>query len=322
MGGRSALFLGELRGDGNPGAGRVPRVTTTLRHVACAAREVSTPRRESAIEGAMPLLPVAVLAALAGLAEALAVSPSGHDVVARLWIEPGVGHAPFAAAAQIGAGVGLLAASRRRAWEALRDGVRAVARPALFTASQGAADALSLGVSTATSLLVGAATLPRVEMWSASPTATGVGLCVTGLSLASLALVPRLGPRQGRARPTLAGAAVAGIAHGIAVFPGASRVAAALVVLVWMGVRPARAVDLAFLLTVPALALAVARALPLGLGAGVLTVAALSSFLGAACASEGLRALVERRRVVALALWIVPLGLATLAYARALPHPL
>lgn len=293
----------------------------TLRHVARAAREVSTPGRESGNKEAM-LLPVALLAGLAGLAEALGVSPSGHEVVARLWIDPGVAHAPFAAAAQLGAAVGLLAASRRRAWEALRDGVRAVARPALFTASQGAADALTLGVGTAASLLVGAATLPRVEMWASSPTATGAGLCVTGLSLASLGLVPRRRSREGRARPTLAGAAVAGVALGIAVFPGASRVAAALVVLTWMGVRPSHAVDLAFLLTVPALALAVARAVPIGLGAGVLVVAALASFLGAAFASEGLRALVERRRVVTLALWIVPLGLATLAYARALPHAL
>jgi undecaprenyl-diphosphatase len=276
----------------------------------------------------MPLVPVALLAALSGLAEALAVSPSGHDVVARLWVDPGLGHAPFTAAAQIGAGVALLAASRRRAWEAIRDGVRAVARPALFTASQGAADALTLGVGTAASLLVSAITLPRVEMWSASPTATGAGLCVTGLSLASLALGPQLGAarnssgHEGRARPSLAGALVAGIAHGIAVFPGASRVAAALTVLIWMGVRPSRAVDLAYLLTVPALAFAVARAMPVGVSAGALAVAALASFLGAAVASEGLRALVERRRVAALALWIVPLGLATLAYARALPHAL
>jgi undecaprenyl-diphosphatase len=43
--------------------------------------------------------------------------------------------------------------------------------------------------------------------------------------------------------------------------------------------------------------------------------------VGATVASEAIRSLAERRRVAALALWTIPLGLATIAYAHALPLP-
>jgi undecaprenyl-diphosphatase len=110
------------------------------------------------------------------------------------------------------------------------------------------------------------------------------------------------------------------VAHGLAVLPGASRVGAALVVLIWIGMRPSRAVELSFLLTVPSLIVAFARGARGGLDPTVTAVAIAVAFLAAIVAAGVLRGMLERRRLSTLALWTIPLGLAMLAYARALPH--
>jgi undecaprenyl-diphosphatase len=272
----------------------------------------------------VPLLHVAVLAALQGLTEALPISGSGHGVAAKLWLDPGASTSGLTPLLHLGTALGLLFAARERFAAALGEGVRAVARPALFRGSPAAHDALALLVGTLVSVVVSAATLPRVEMWAASPTAAGVGLCASGLALASTLLVPRpLGPlrlRAVRPGPSVIGAALIGLAHGLAIFPGASRVGAALTVLLWIGVRPGRAVDLAYLLTVPSLLLTFARGTHGATDLGTLALCLVLAFLGTLVASGGLRTLVERRRLAALALWNIPLGLALLAYAHALPH--
>jgi undecaprenyl-diphosphatase len=284
----------------------------------------------------MALLHVAVLAALQGLAETLPISRSGHQVMARMWLDEGVQARAMETVLHLGTALALVVVTRRRLLAALGDGVRAVSRPTLFQGSPSAQDALVLAVGTAVSLVASALVTPRVEMWSESPTATGVGLCVTGLGLASTALIPRpAGPlrrsRASRARgrdtqvggPSLAGIVVLGMAVGLAAFPGASRVGAALTLLLWMGVEPERAVDLSFLLTVPALLVAFLTGSrgPSGPSTGTVALGLVLAFVASALASEMLRALAERRRVGVLALWTVPLGLAMLAYARALPLP-
>jgi undecaprenyl-diphosphatase len=272
----------------------------------------------------MPLSHVAVLAVLQGAAEALPVSGSAHGVVARIWLdqEPAAGRLDVAIL--VGTALGLAAAARRRLFAALGEGVRAIARPALFKGSAAAHDAAVLGIGGLVSLLAGAAALPRVELWSQSPSAAGAGLIVTGLALASTLLATGMRVRPAGPRPSFAGAVVVGVAHGLAVFPGASRVGAALTLLLWTGVRPERAVDLALLLTVPALLLAATRvpgnASGADLDAGLFTLGLVLAFVAAVFASEALRALAERRRVGALALWTIPLGLAMLAYAHALPR--
>jgi undecaprenyl-diphosphatase len=289
---------------------------------------------------------LAVLAALEGLTEALPVSRSGHEVVARVWLDAGAQAPALATVLRLATALALVAVARRRLAGALGEGVRAVSRPALFRASPSAHDAVVLALGTVVSLLTGAFVLPHVEMWSESPTAAGIGLCVTGLSLASLALagldggdphtpgpagplrLPASGAWGRRAAqtpgPSLVGAVVVGIAVGLAVFPGASRVGAALTLLLWMGVKPGRAVDLAFLLAVPSLLVAFFARAPESRAAldwGAIALGLLLAFVGAAVGSELLRMLVERRKLAALALWTIPLGLALLAYARALPLP-
>jgi undecaprenyl-diphosphatase len=301
-----------------------------------AVRSGSPPGPGSATTEGVPLFHLAVLAALSGLTEALGVSASGHDVAARLWLDALDARTPAAAfggALPLGAALGLAVAARRRLAEALAEGVRAVARPALFRGSPPAHEAMVLVIGSGVSLVTGAMVAPRVEMWRESPTATGVGLWVTGLALASTALAPRparslrppAGAPDGGLRPSAAGAVMVGMAHGLAVFPGASRVGAALTLLLWMGVKPARAVDLGLLLAVPALLVAFFQQAAGALGGAspsLMVMGLVLAFVGARVASEVLRSLGDRRRVAWLSLWTIPLGLATIAYARALPGSL
>jgi undecaprenyl-diphosphatase len=285
----------------------------------------------------MPLFHVALLAALRGLTEALPVSCSGHQVLAGIWLDESAPGAALEPVLDLGTALGLLAVARRRLAGALGEGVRAVSRPTLFRGSSAAHDAAVLAIGTVVSLITGALVTPSVEMWSASPTATGVGLCVTGLALASTAMIPRGGAPLRAAGPSFIGgdgAVLVGVALGLAMFPRASRVGAALTLLLWMGVKPDRAVDLAYLLAVPALLVAFARGAAgraggagwagrdaTGLHAGTVALGLVLAFVGVAMASEVLRSLAARRRVGVLALWTIPAGLAMLAYARALPLP-
>ncbi len=172
------------------------------------------------------------------------------------------------------------------------------------------------------SLITDALVTSRVAPWAEAPTATGAGFCLTALALASTALVSR--PSYARAAnpaaPSLSGAVVLGLAHGAAAFPGASRVGVALAVLLWVGVKPSRATEIAFLLTVPLLLVAFARGIPdhAALDTSTLALGLVLAFVAAALGAEAARAIILRRRLATLALWLVPIGLATIAYAHTL----
>jgi undecaprenyl-diphosphatase len=277
----------------------------------------------------MSLLQLVVVAVLQGAAEALAVSPSGHAAIARLWLVRADAGPAIDAGLKVATALALGFAARKRLAAALGEGVRAVARPALLQTSPGARDAVVLLIASAASLATARLVALRIgiaiEALREAPVAIGLGLVVTGLGLGSTFFSRRRssdGP-TGEA-PSIPLAALVGIAHGLAVFPGASRVGAALTVLVWLGVRADRAVDLALLITVPALLLAAAKesvgaTIPGAFEPGALAIGMMIAFLAARLAATALRSLVVRRRLAILALWIIPLGLALLAYARALP---
>jgi undecaprenyl-diphosphatase len=280
----------------------------------------------------LPLLHVVVLAALQGLAEALPISRSGLGAVARLWLEPGGSAAGLEAVLHLGTALALGFACRRRLFSVLGEGVRAIARPALFRASPGARDAALLALGCLVSLSFSAIVSPLVEPFREAPSAAGLGLILTGLALSSTLLAPRpseawrrMVARRARAEaPGAWGMLLVGLGHGLAIFPGASRVGTALVLLIWLGVRAPRAVDLAFLLTIPSLLIAFfqgssGRPGGLGLDTGAVIMGLILAFVAAILASAALRTLLDRRRLGALALWIIPLGLAMLAYSRSLP---
>lgn len=279
----------------------------------------------------MPLLHLVVLAVLQGAAEALPVSPSGHAAVLRLWLSPGAAGSGLETVLHLATALALGIAARKQLASALGEGVRAIARPTLFRASPGARDAAVLVIASAASLGTTSLVAPRIARLGDAPFTTGVGLLVTGVGLVSTRWARRGWPGARRVdsaapqeAPLIPLAALVGIAHGLAVFPGASRVGAALIVLLWLGVRPNRAVSLALLITLPSLLLAAARGLARGaelpgIDPGDLALGLVVTFLATLLASGVLSSLVERRRLPALALWIIPLGLALLAYARALP---
>jgi undecaprenyl-diphosphatase len=283
--------------------------------------------------GGMPLLHLVVLAALQGVSQALPISPSGHAAAARLWLETPVSPRALAAFLELGATVAIGVAVRVRLLAALGEGVRAIARPALFRQSPAAWDAAFVTTAVVASALCAWAVRGRTELLQASPVAVGLGLLVSGLALASTGLAPApradASPaREPRARsraPGLLGAALVGAAHGLAVFPGASRVGAALTVLLWLGVRPGRSLELAFLVTLPAMVAAffqdgfAGEASDAPFDFAAIAVGFVVAFAAATAAVSLLRSLLMRRRVASLALWMIPLGLALLAYARALP---
>lgn len=279
--------------------------------------------------GPMSLLLTVVFAILEGVTEVLPISRSGHAAVARVWIGGiagigGTAAAPWAGVVNLAVVLAILVLVRRRLARALTEGVRVASRRSIVEASPATRDAGVMALGAGVSAIAGALTLPRVELWQDSPTATGIGIVLSGLALASTAMVPggaaQVFGRPHAANPTLLGAAVVGVAHGMAIFPGASRVGAALTLLLWMGTRPARAVDLALAITAPGLLfdfLRVAVARPGTFDSPALLVGLGCAFLGALAGGTALRALAARGRLAWLAIWTIPLGLALVAYARA-----
>ncbi|MEZ4298188.1 MAG: hypothetical protein R3B70_24765 [Polyangiaceae bacterium] len=119
--------------------------------------------------------------------------------------------------------------------------------------------------------------------------------------------------------PALAGATLAGVAHAMGVWPGASRVGLSAAVLLALGVRPARAVEIALVATAPFwlrdfVGSASAEG---GLGKGQTLVAGLFAFFATMGAVAALRALAARRALAMPALWMIALAGALFAYARA-----
>lgn len=270
----------------------------------------------------MRLLDTVLLSALQGLTEVLPVSRSGHGEVARLWLAPDEGALLLEGVLQLSTAAAAGVIARKRLAAALSQGVRGIARPVLFRTAPAAQDAAALVIATAVSLTVGALVRPYGEVFRGAPIAVGLGLLTTGCALASVMFAPK--PRaEALSMPAMI---AVGAAHGLSVFPGASAVGAALTLLLWLGIKPARAVDLALLLSIPSLGVAFARSLTevaaysggAGLDFGTVAMGCVVAFLSATLAGGALRALLARRRLPTLSLWLIPLGLAMCAYARAL----
>jgi undecaprenyl-diphosphatase len=253
-----------------------------------------------------------LVAALRGASEVLPISSLGQMEALRI-----VFGGPLSASGAVHfAVVGALAiALRRRLRVVLGGGLRAIARPTLIRTSPGAYGAAIIVLASLASGIVRVALGAR----AGSPTTVGLGLFLTGIALASTSLTKR-GTLDG---PAHGGAIVVGLAHGLGVLPGGSSVAGALVVLLWLGVRGARAVELALILTMVPLIAAIIRS-PLGASDSPVSLELLAStlaaFAGALVAVAALRALAARSRVAWLAAWLLPMGAATLFYGRALIH--
>jgi undecaprenyl-diphosphatase len=267
----------------------------------------------------MELGELVVFAALLGLGALLPISESGHVVAARVWLGGGRALEPLTLAAGIGVLCAVVFVTRRRLGVALGEGLRGIARPAVLQASDGGRDATALVIGAVVMGAVEAALRPWTSPLDATPTAAGIGLLATAAAVAST----RFAPVAKRTAPGPGGAFLAGVAGGLAVVPGASRIGAAFVLLRWLGLGGWRAAEMAMMMAVPALVLDAARRLAEheprdSLGASELVLAATVALLGGVLASAWWRLLCERERTPWLALWLAPLGLALVAYARGL----
>lgn len=263
---------------------------------------------------------VVLLAGIQGLSEALPISRSGHAAALRIWLEPGPSAATLEVALHLATATAFFVVARKRLVAALGEGLRAVARPSLVRESPGAHDAAALVIAAATSLATRALVRPFVELWADAPIAVGFGLVMTGLLVGSTALVSR-GKTES---PPLPLAAMLGAAHATGALPGGSDVGAALVLALWMGMKPRAALDFALILSGVTLSSSfvmalVSRSLLGDLGAAAAIFGLVTAFLGATLASGiFLRALLDRRALPLLAFWIFPIAFATIAHAELL----
>lgn len=278
----------------------------------------------------MPALEeTACLGLLHGLAEFLPLSSDGHVALAETLFDLGGGttgglsgaerltlHACLRAGSLL---AGLLYFRARIAgiavelWQCLRSSQ-------LPRAGGPGGDAVIISCASLPTALLGLVLQSVLLRWQARPLAIGFGFIVTALLLTST-LWARPGSRSSVSLP---GAALLGVAQGLACLPGLSRSAANLTTVSWLGVRPERAFELSMLTTLPASLGTLGFQLWAADGA---TQPALPLVLGAAAAfGAGLLGLFLMRRLVArsllpwLSLWMLPVALATLALAKAWPR--
>jgi undecaprenyl pyrophosphate phosphatase UppP len=263
----------------------------------------------------VPLAQLVIHAAVMGFAEVAGLSGAAHAMALGLWVAP-PNPAAFGAAA-FGAGLAAVVATRARLVPAVAGAMFAFSRPASFFTQPRAREALvfvwmavvSAGLWLA---LRGAGALPPP-----SPHTLAIGLGATGIALllAGFARDRREPPPE----VSFAVATLAGAAHAFGAWPGASRVGLCAAVLIAVGTRPARALALALVASIPSWWADFALSLPDAgaLGTGRMLLVVLFAFLGSLGAMAVHRALLQRRAIVVLSLWMIPLSGAIFAYSRA-----
>lgn len=210
----------------------------------------------------MTLLESLILGIVQGATEFLPVSSSGHLVIGQYLLGLRLPGVTFEVAVHVGTLLSIVLVYRTRIRDLVRgvvtregDALRFVALVALATVPAG---------------LVGVFLGDLVEGLFDDPRVTGVALLVTGTFLWST----RAAAARGLDRdPTIWVAVAVGIAQALAITPGISRSGATVTMALWLGMRPERAAEFAFLMAIPAIA-----------GAGVLELRHLGegSSIGAA----------------------------------------
>lgn len=266
----------------------------------------------------MTPIEAALLGIIWGTTEFLPVSSDGHLELFRILFD--ISSQPLCSLLlQLGTALAAVLVLRRAIGSALMEGGKALFRPYRFKRNPGARDALVVAIAAVPGIAIVFGIRRLIGTWHPSPWVVGIGFMATSAILVSTRWV-----RRGRDEtPTLLGAFVLGIVQGFGVLPGLSQSGAAVSVALWLGIRPDRAFELTVL-----------TALPIGLGAAVLsardavaegsalTTAALGGMFAAAFGVMGLvilRRATIRGRLSLFALWVFPVAVATLALARAWP---
>jgi undecaprenyl-diphosphatase len=267
-----------------------------------------------------PFLEGALLGALQGVSEFLPISSDGHLALAELLFEVRGGGLTFNVMLHAGTLLATLLVLRQRIVPAAVEGARALVRPSRFRETPGGRDALVVLLATVPTAVIGFGLRDRVEVWTSSPLAIGLGFLGTSLALIST----RWAPAGKKDVPSAVGAVLIGLAQGLAVLPGLSRSGSTITTALWLGVRPERAFELSMLMSLPAVFGALLLELPKALkapeGVAVAALGAAVAFVVGVLALEILRRLLVRGKFALFAVWVFPLALATLAMSRAWPH--
>jgi len=212
----------------------------------------------------MTLLEAIILGIVQGATEFLPVSSSGHLVIGQALLGLRLPGVTFEVAVHLATllSIGLV----------YRERIVALLSGLARGESEARHMALALVLATIPAGVVGVGFGGTVEALFEDPRVTGVALLLTGGALWSTRRVIQ----RGLDYPlTLRMALLIGLAQAVAITPGISRSGATVVTALWLGMRPDRAAEFAFLLAIPASA-----------GAGVLELGALRA--GAGVGAEAL----------------------------------
>jgi undecaprenyl-diphosphatase len=260
----------------------------------------------------------ALLGIVHGVSEFLPISSDGHRALARILfkLEGGPTLDVLLRVASLAATVIVLWPEVARS---LTDGPRSLVAPARFSRTPGARDAATVLWATIPTVAVTLLLRAPAARWTKSPFWIGLGFLASTAAL----VLGHFAVRGDRERPSILGAMLLGVAQGLAVLPGFSRSGFTIAVALLLGVKPLRAFELSFLISLPALILAIvlggqlALAMPFpGPGA---VVGGLAALLLGVMSLHLLRGAVVRGRLGWFALWVGPLALATLALGLAWP---
>jgi undecaprenyl-diphosphatase len=266
-----------------------------------------------------PFRDAVLLGAVQGVTEFLPISSDGHLALIELLFKIEQGSLTFNVMLHAGTLIATALMMRERVARLVVDGARALPHPSRMAESAGGRDALVVLLASIPTAIIGLLLRDAVERWTSSPWVVGLGFLAT-----SACVVSTLWVRPGTHDvPSYLGSVLVGLAQGLAVLPGFSRSGATITTALWLGVRPERAFELSFLMSLPAVFGAIAlesrHALHESFPAGPALLGALVAFATGVAAIAVLRRVVISGRFALFAIWTLPLGIATLAMAAVWP---
>lgn len=257
----------------------------------------------------------AFLGALQGVTEFLPVSSDGHIAIGALLV--GIPDMSLSMVVLLHAGtlVATFLVLREDVTQLAVETVRGLKSPSEFLRTEQGRIVAGVVLASIPTAIIGLLLEDHVEAWSHVPWI--VGVCLLGSALA-LALTRRA---RGEAKTLSPGAYfLIGIAQGLAVLPGLSRSGSTIALGMLLGLRGPDAFRFSFLLSLPAVLGAVLLKV-VGEPRAVAELGTAGLVGGAVAMVVGLGALVLLRRIVmqgrfwAFALYLVPLGLALIAWS-------
>lgn len=267
-----------------------------------------------------PVIEVIVLGIIQGTTEFLPISSDGHLALAQILFHMKDAGLTLTVLLHTGTLLATLLVLRSQIATLLGGVIAGLRSPASLLGTPSGKDVVFVIVASFPTALIGLLSRDAVAALTASPLAVALGFLVTGALLVSSLWV---GP--GRLDyPSAWAAFLVGTAQGIAVLPGVSRSGSTIVLALWLGVRPVRAFELSMLISLPAVGGAVlleSRHMhDLGDDIGLVVFGAAVAFVVGILALNLLKKTLIRGLFPWFALWVVPLGLATMALAWAWPR--